>query len=141
MWRVLGGLKCGGRARVYAFPATGQTTSYVAGDDGDIKAGVALSYTANGHGTITDNTTKLMWEKKDDAPNSLHNMHNTYSWAGVCGDGTRLCGTTADCTNKGVGGSDGETIFQWVNELNGLAFAGHTDWRIPNVKELVSIVD
>jgi len=104
MWRVLGGLKCGGRARVYAFPATGQTTSYVAGDDGDIKAGVALSYTANG-------------------------------------DGTRLCGTTADCTNKGVGGSDGETIFQWVNELNGLAFAGHTDWRIPNVKELVSIVD
>jgi hypothetical protein len=53
-----------------AFPATGQTTSYAAGDDGAIKAGAPLSYTHNGDGTITDNNTKLVWEKKSGTPPS-----------------------------------------------------------------------
>jgi hypothetical protein len=46
-----------------AFPATGQTTSYAPGDDGDVQAGAPLSYTDNGDGTITDNNTGRMWEK------------------------------------------------------------------------------
>src|SRR5262245_44504485 len=49
------------------FPASGQTTPYGPGSDGDIRAGAALSYTDNGDGTITDHTTGLMWEKKDDS--------------------------------------------------------------------------
>ena len=36
------------------------------GQDGDIQAGATLSYTDNGDGTITDNNTGLMWEKKSD---------------------------------------------------------------------------
>lgn len=67
-----------------AFPATGQTSSYAAGDDGAIKAGAALSYTDNGDGTITDNNTKLMWEKKSNGDGSLHDMNNGYSWALLC---------------------------------------------------------
>jgi hypothetical protein len=35
-------------------PATGQTTSYVKGDDGDIRAGAPLKYRDNGDGTVTD---------------------------------------------------------------------------------------
>jgi uncharacterized protein DUF1566 len=135
-------------SKAQAFPATGQTTSYVAGDDGAIKAGAPLSYTDNGDGTITDNNTKLMWEKKDEAASGdlLHNVNNAYPWSGTCsGDGTTVCGTDADCSVAGgtctpAGGAT-YTIFQWVAQLNAEAFAGHTDWRVPNVKELQSIVD
>jgi Protein of unknown function (DUF1566) len=96
-----------------ALQATGQTISYASGDDGAIRAGAALSYTDNADGTVTDNSTGLTWEKKTDA-----NVNVNYTWQGA---------------------------LAYVAELNamngGAGFAGHTDWRLPNIRELLSIVD
>jgi hypothetical protein len=127
-------------------PATGQTTSYVAGDDGDIRAGVPLRYQDNGDGTITDKNTKLMWEKKDQASGGLHNWNNTYPWEGTCSNNASgTCGINADCESGGActpSGGARYTIYQWVAQLDTRpCFAHHCDWRIPNVKELQSIVD
>jgi hypothetical protein len=94
-------------------PGTGQTISYAPGDDGDIRAGGALSYMDNGDGTVTDNRTGLTWEKKTDA-----NVATNYTWAGAL------------------------DYVAALNAMNGGAgFAGHNDWRLPNIKELLSIVD
>src|SRR5205809_7774747 len=71
--------KCKSKNPKQDFPATGQTTSSHAGDDGDIQAGATLSYTDNGDGTITDNNTCLMWEKKSDNP-GIHNVALIYTW-------------------------------------------------------------
>jgi len=105
------------------FPASGQTTCWDSsgavvdcnstGQDGDVQAGAALSYTDNGDGTITDDTTKLMWEKKS-ADGSIHDVGLVYSWA---------------------------QAFGHVAALNLMGFGGHSDWRLPNVRELQSIVD
>jgi hypothetical protein len=107
------------------FPATGQTTCWDetgtvipcagTGHDGDTHAGAPLAYVDNGDGTITDVNTGLMWEKLS-WDGSVHDYSNVYTWANA------FAGHVAPL-NAGGG------------------FAGHTDWRVPNYKELVSILN
>jgi hypothetical protein len=106
---------------------TGQTTAYGPGSDGDLQAGAARSYTDNGDGTITDNATGLMWEKKDQS-GSIHDWNNRYTWCGAS------CGTTQLM--------DGTITTTFLAGLNaGAGFASHTDWRVPNLNELLTLVD
>jgi hypothetical protein len=112
-----------------AFPTTGQTTCWNSegaviacagtGQDGDIRAGATLSYTDNGDGTITDNNTRLMWEKKSLDGNTTTNIHHRdrmYTWANA--------------------------FAEYIAGLNaGGGFAGYTDWRLPNAKELQTIMN
>ena len=125
-------------------------------------------FTDNGDGTITDNQTGLMWEKqvKLDSTQDYANLEdadNYYQWAGYCSsNGSKYCqpdtaaattcaaGVAGDptgcdeCTGGDgtctVGGS-GATIWDWVNQLNTVNFAGHGDWRVPTRGELESMID
>jgi hypothetical protein len=117
-----------------SLPATGLQTSYRAvrrgdpawrpiQDDGALRAGARLRFRDNRDGTLSDLTTGLMWEKKCDRCDSLHAESSTYLWSS---DGT------------------GGVIWDWIDQVNlegGTGFAGYDDWRIPNVKELLSIID
>ena len=108
-----------------AMLATGQTTCWGSsftvipcagtGQDGDTQTGAPLAYMDNGDGTITDANTGLMWEKQSIGDGSVHDVFNYYSWD--------------------------QAFSVHVATLNGLSFAGHSDWRVPNVRELLSIVN
>jgi len=106
-------------------PASGQTSTYGPGSDGDVRAGATLSYTDNGDGTITDHDTGLMWEKKDDS-GGIHDKDALYTW-GMSAPPFTMNGTM---------------VTEFLAALNTPpCFAAHCDWRIPNVKELQSIAD
>jgi hypothetical protein len=97
------------------YDATGNTIPCAGtGQDGATQTGVARRYIDNGDGTITDASTGLMWEKKDQS-GGIHDQSNDYNW------------------------SDAFTVF--ITNLNNAHFAGHTDWRLPNQLELYSLVD
>ena len=94
---------------------TGQTTSYATGDDGDLMKGVAWPdprFTDNGDGTVTDNLTGLIWLKNI-------NCFGDRLWSDALTDCNGLAGGSCGLTDGSSAG----------------------DWRLPNVKELLSLID
>ncbi|MDO9263552.1 MAG: DUF1566 domain-containing protein [Desulfosalsimonadaceae bacterium] len=96
-------------------PKTGQTTSYAAGDDGDLEPGVAWPnprFTDNGDGTVTDNLTGLIWLKNAD-PCGGKQWADAVAWCSALASGT------AGLTDGSVAGA----------------------WHLPTITELNSLVD
>ena len=72
----------------------------------------------NGDGTITDGETGLMWEKKSN-DGSIHDVDDRYTWSSPRSEAR-----------------DGTIFTQFLPALNaGAGFAGHTDWRLPEVNK------
>ena len=124
-----------------AVRATGQTTSYAAGDDGEYELGCRpgaypvwgskgfnRGFTDNGDGTVTDNLAGLIWLQDT---NCISTTHATY---GFDHDGT-----------AGDGRVTWQHALDFVAGINAGTYsdcgAGQTDWRLPNINELSSLVD
>lgn len=75
----------------------------------------ASRFTDNGDGTVTDQATGLQWKR--------------------CAEGQSWSGGT--CT----GTASTPTWQQALQLADTASFAGHGDWRLPNIKELSSIVE
>jgi hypothetical protein len=81
----------------------------------------------NDNGTVTDRRTCLVWEKKTGTMNGYGN---------VCPGGA-TCADPHDVNNRYIwsagppGNFDGSAATDFLAQLNGAAFAGHTDWRLP----------
>jgi len=75
-------------------------------------SGNVFSYTDNGDSTVTDNVTGLVWQKTPD----------------ISGNGS----ITAD---------DKRTYTEATTYCDNLVLGGQSDWRLPDIKQLYSLID
>lgn len=98
-------------------PATGQTTPDGTGSDGDLRLGVAWPaprFSNNGNGTVTDNLTALIWSQDANTPDRNCNLDTTLTWSDA---------------------------LLHIACLNTNSYLGFSDWRLPNRREMASIID
>lgn len=95
-------------------PSGAETPCDSTEQDGETQLGVARTFVDNNDGTITDTATGLMWEKLSN-DGTIHDKDTSYSW--------------------------GNAFATKIATLNTEGFAGHTDWRLPNVFELQTLVN
>ncbi len=95
------------------------TTSAFAASGG--MAPVFTRFIDNGNGTITDQTTNLIWQQ--------------------CSKGYTTTATKCDTLSGGLASAATATWGDALSYCEGLSLGGFTDWRLPTVKELQSILD
>jgi len=84
---------------------------------------------------VRDNITGLVWENKT-SDGSIHERSKTFTW---CDKNPVTNGGYQGTCGTGTGNAATDTA-AFIKALNDAKFGGFSDWRIPHIKELGSIV-
>jgi hypothetical protein len=100
-------------------------------------SGIALPNSAMNWAMVRDNVTGLIWEMKTNKNGVTnyedpHDADNYYIWY-----------DSNLATNGGYAGTPGSgtDTEDFINALNKAHFGGYSDWRMPTIKEITSIVN
>ncbi|HEX7406970.1 MAG TPA: DUF1566 domain-containing protein [Candidatus Binatia bacterium] len=87
---------------------------------------ISPRFVDNNNGTISDTKTGLVWEKKSN-DGSIHDKDNRYTWS--------------QQDSEQWGYWDGTVFTEFLATLNREAFAGHSDWDLPSLEQLQTLLD
>ncbi|MGM0563997.1 MAG: DUF1566 domain-containing protein [Pseudomonadota bacterium] len=85
---------------------------------------------------VRDNVSELVWEVKTDE-GGLRDKDNTYTWYNS--DGTTNGGNAGTANGGTCAGGSGCDTEKFVDDLNGVGLCGQSDWRVPQINELINI--
>lgn len=86
---------------------------------------------------VKDNVTGLVWEVKESDANHRRYGGHTYRWLL---DGDEYTGAFPDMSTSGTCDLDSCDTQSFVNSVNQDSLCGFSDWRMPSVAELSSLV-
>lgn len=111
----------------------------IANDGSVLEREVAMGATAKDWACTKDNITGLVWEVKTPAPSHYRHNKHRYVWhfANVNLQ-PKVEGTTVACGNT----LDGKACNteNYLQKINAEKLCGFSDWRLPSVRELQSLV-
>ncbi|HRM15578.1 MAG TPA: DUF1566 domain-containing protein [Acinetobacter parvus] len=125
---------------------------YQLGQDGEVQYGKPMNYTLliskNSDQCVKDQVTGLIWELKT-KDGSLQDVNWRYSWYNADmkkNGGFEGYQDRRDYDKKVTDSSCGDTLAKcntkaYIDALNAQNYCGYSDWRMPNVEELSSILD
>lgn len=116
--------------------AKGFDFSKIANNGTVLASGAALGIAATDWACTRDNVTGLIWEVK--TTSGLRSSAHTYTWYSTDAASN---GGNAGTANGGVcTGSNCDTQ-SFVAAVNATSLCGYSDWRMPSLRELQSLVD
>ena len=120
--------------------AAGFDFTKIANDGSELSETATLGTAAADWACTHDNVTDLTWEVKVNDSSQLRHQGHAYTWystdaatnGGDAGSNsiTTTCGGTPDSCNTQA----------YTAAVNGTALCGFTDWRLPSIRELQTLV-
>lgn len=110
----------------------------IANDGSTLAAAAVLGTAATDWACTKDNITGLTWEVKTATNTDLRYSGHTYTWYNSNGaTNAGNAGTVSGGTCKTAGRCDTE---KFVADVNAAALCTYTDWRMPTLRELITLV-
>ena len=121
--------------------AQGFDYTKIANNGATLAAGVALGINPTDWACTKDNITDLTWETKTATNTDLRYFGHTYSWYNSIGttNGGNAGSTGLNTCNATLPASLCNTQ-AFVTAVNATALCSYTDWRMPTLRELLTLV-
>lgn len=111
----------------------------IANDGSTLPASAEMGSKPSDWACTRDNVTGLIWEVKTTVPGNLRHMDGRYGWQFDDPKSRKEVPPGSICDASNVDAC--QTTDAYAEAVNRQGLCGHSDWRVPEIRELLSLLD